>query len=151
MYGTARGEWRTTPRRAAVLEALRDRDDFVSAQSLHAALAADGTAVGLTTVYRTLRLLEAAGRVDVVRDSGGERFYRTRPDAGHRHYLVCRVCGLSLAVDSGEVEEWVARIARDIGFHAVHHTVELTGVCDGCRPGAGASTNRLMTGRCTDA
>lgn len=135
MYGTVHGEWRTTPQRAAVLEALHARGSFVSAQSLHAALAADGTAVGLTTVYRTLRLLEAAGHVDVVRDGDGERLYRPRPDDGHRHYLVCRECGLSLAVDSDEVERWVARIARDIGFHAVDHTVELTGVCDGCRPG----------------
>lgn len=135
MHGTARGEWRTTPQRAAVLNALRDCDDFVSAQSLHAVLSAEGVTVGLTTVYRTLRLLEAAGHVDVVRDSDGERFYRPRPDDGHRHYLVCRMCGLSLAVDSEEVEEWVTRIAREIGFHSVDHTVELTGVCDGCRPG----------------
>ncbi|CAL9361856.1 transcriptional repressor [Streptomyces sp. DH-12] len=135
MYGTARSEWRTTPRRAAVLGALHACDGFVSAQTLHAALAGDGVAVGLTTVYRTLRLLEAAGHVDVVRDSDGERLYRPRPDDGHRHYLVCRECGFSLAVDSDEVEQWVVRIARDIGFHSVDHTVELTGVCDGCRPG----------------
>lgn len=135
MHGTARGEWRTTPQRAAVLGALHACDGFVSAQTLHAALVTDGVAVGLTTVYRTLRLLEAAGHVDVVRDSDGERLYRPRPDGGHRHYLVCRECGLSLAVDSEEVERWVAGIARDLGFHAVDHTVELTGVCAGCRPG----------------
>ncbi|MFI2373503.1 Fur family transcriptional regulator [Streptomyces sp. NPDC018964] len=135
MHGRARGAWRTTPQRAAVLDALRARDVFVSAQGLHTALVADGTAVGLSTVYRTLRLLEAAGHVDVVRDGDGERLYRPRPDGGHRHYLVCRECGLGLAVDSEEVEEWVVRVARDIGFHAVDHTVELTGVCDGCRPG----------------
>ncbi|MFD7767380.1 Fur family transcriptional regulator [Streptomyces sp. NPDC059787] len=135
MHGRDRGAWRTTPQRTAVLDALRARDVFVSAQSLHATLVAGGTAVGLSTVYRTLRLLEAAGNVDVVRDGDGERLYRPRADDGHRHYLVCRECGLSLAVDSEDVEEWVARIARDIGFHAVDHTVELTGVCDDCRPG----------------
>ncbi|KJK37328.1 Fur family transcriptional regulator [Streptomyces variegatus] len=135
MHETARGEWRPTPQRAAVLEALRAADGFISAQALHAALVADGVTVGLTTVYRTLRLLETAGHVDVVRDSDGERLYRPRPDDGHRHYLVCRECGLSLAVDAEEVERWVTRIQRDIGFHAVNHTVELTGVCDGCLSG----------------
>jgi Fur family ferric uptake transcriptional regulator len=134
MYGTVLGGWRTTPQRAAVLGALHACDGLVSAQALHAALVADGVAVGLTTVYRTLRLLEAAGHVDVVRDSDGERLYRPRPGDGHRHYLVCRECGLSLEVDSEEVEQWVARIAHDIGFHAVDHTVELTGVCTGCHP-----------------
>ncbi|WAX76644.1 transcriptional repressor [Streptomyces sp. KMM 9044] len=71
----------------------------------------------------------------MARDSGGERLYRPRPDDGHRHFPVCRECGLGLAVDSEEVEQWVARITRDVGFHAVDHTVELTGVRDGCRPG----------------
>ncbi|GAA4557124.1 Fur family transcriptional regulator [Streptomyces collinus] len=131
MYGTTPGAWRTTPQRTAVLTALRACDGFISAQTLHAALLAEGVAVGLTTVYRTLRLLETAGHVDVVRDSDGERLYRPRPDEGHRHYLVCRECGLSLAVDAEEVERWVTRTARDIGFH----TVELTGVCDGCLSG----------------
>ncbi|MEC7051598.1 Fur family transcriptional regulator [Streptomyces collinus] len=135
MYGTTPGAWRTTPQRTAVLTALRACDGFISAQTLHAALLAEGVAVGLTTVYRTLRLLETAGHVDVVRDSDGERLYRPRPDEGHRHYLVCRECGLSLAVDAEEVERWVTRTARDIGFHAVTHTVELTGVCDGCLSG----------------
>ncbi|MFC9289835.1 transcriptional repressor [Streptomyces sp. NPDC057052] len=72
---------------------------------------------------------------DVVRDSEGERLYRPRPDDGHRHHLVCRDCGFSRAVDFEEVEQWVARIARDLGFHVVDHTVELTGVRAGCRTG----------------
>ncbi|WP_320781497.1 Fur family transcriptional regulator [Streptomyces sp. CRN 30] len=134
MYGTSRGEWRATPQRAAVLRALHLHDGFVSAQTLHAGLPADGVPVGLTTVYRTLRMLEAAGHVDVVRDGDGERLYRPRPAGGHRHYLLCRECDVSLAVDAEEVERWAARIARDTGFHAVAHTLELTGVCDGCRP-----------------
>ncbi|MFJ5731753.1 transcriptional repressor [Streptomyces paradoxus] len=89
--------------------------------------------MGLTTLYRTLRSLETAGRVDMVRD--GDRLCRTRPDEGHRHYLLCRECSLSLAGDAEEVERWVTRIARDIGFHAVSHTVELTGVGDDCLSG----------------
>lgn len=135
MYGTTLGEWRPTPQRAAVLQALTVCDGFTSAQTLHAALTADGVVVGLTTVYRTLRLLEASGQVDVVRDSDGERLYRPRPADGHRHYLLCRRCGLSLAVDSEEVERWAAEVARVTGFHHVDHTLELTGVCDTCHAG----------------
>ncbi|MFF5969610.1 transcriptional repressor [Streptomyces collinus] len=73
-----------------VLTALRACGGFISAQNPHAALVADGVAVGLTTGYRTLRLLETARHVDVVRDRDGERLFRPRPGEGHRHYLVCR-------------------------------------------------------------
>ncbi|WP_037639858.1 Fur family transcriptional regulator [Streptomyces bicolor] len=125
---------RTTRQRMAVMRALAGRQDFVSAQDLHALLVADGVRIGLTTVYRALRDLEASGGADVVRDDAGERLYRTRPADGHRHYLLCRACGRSRPVDSDVVEEWAGRIAADTGYAAVEHTVELTGICADCQP-----------------
>ncbi|MFE7623139.1 transcriptional repressor [Streptomyces sp. NPDC057509] len=111
---------------------LHNCADFVSARTLHAAAESAGIAVGLTIVYRTLHLLERSGHVDVVRDRSGERLYRPRPEEGHRHYVVCRNCGLSLAVESEPVERWAADTAARTGFTEVDHTVELTGVCTGC-------------------
>ncbi|MER6573654.1 Fur family transcriptional regulator [Streptomyces sp. NPDC001093] len=125
---------RTTRQRKAVTRALAGCQDFVSAQELHTLLLAGDHAIGLTTVYRALRELEADGGVDVVRDEIGGRLYRLRPADGHRHYLMCRGCGRSRPVDSEVVEEWAGRIAAATGFTAVEHTVELTGVCADCLP-----------------
>ncbi|WP_341846377.1 transcriptional repressor [Streptomyces regalis] len=125
---------RPTRQRSALVEALANCHDFVSAQDLYARMTADGTRIGLTTVYRGLRDLEAADAVDVIQASAGERLYRWRPTDEHRHYLICRACGSSRPVDSEVVEEWARRIAADSGFAAVEHTVELTGVCTGCQP-----------------
>ncbi|MBC9723821.1 transcriptional repressor [Streptomyces sp. TRM68367] len=125
---------RPTRQRSALLAALANCRDFVSAQDLHARMIADGIRIGLTTVYRALRDLEAAGAVDVVQAGAGERLYRWRPDDSHRHYLLCRACGSSRPVDSEVVEAWAGRIAAASGFAAVEHTVELTGVCVGCQP-----------------
>jgi Fur family ferric uptake transcriptional regulator len=127
-------DWRPTRQRSAVLGALRECPEFVSARELHAMLAATGGPVGLTTVYRALRALERTGHVDVVRDRAGERLYRLRPADGHRHYLVCRRCGLSRAVAAEAVERWADGVAEATGFAEVEHTVELTGICEGCRP-----------------
>jgi Fur family ferric uptake transcriptional regulator len=123
---------RKTRQRLAVLRTLVGCKDFVSAQELHALLVADAHSIGLTTVYRALRDLEAEGGVDVVRDEAGGRLYRRRPADGHRHYLICRCCGSSRPVDSEVVEQWADRIASDTGFAAVEHTVELTGLCTDC-------------------
>ncbi|GAA3994168.1 Fur family transcriptional regulator [Streptomyces marokkonensis] len=125
--------WRPTRQRRAVLGALHDRTGFTSAQELHEALEADGITIGLTTVYRTLRALDRSGRVDVVREKTGERLYRPRPTDGHRHYLVCRDCGVSTAVEADAVERWADDVAEATGFADVEHTVELTGVCVPCR------------------
>jgi Fur family ferric uptake transcriptional regulator len=107
--------------------------DFVSAQTLHAALLVTGSRVGLSTVYRTLTALAGTGRVDVVRDTNGERLFRYRPDSRHRHHLICRVCGLSLPLDSAPVETWAEHIAHESGFADVRLTVELTGIRTACR------------------
>jgi Fur family ferric uptake transcriptional regulator len=123
---------RRTPQRAIVVSGLIRSADFTGAQALHARLLADGEHVGLSTVYRTLTALAAAGRADVVRDPGGERLYRYRPSEEHRHYLLCRHCGLGLPVDAALVESWAALIAESSGYADVQHTVELTGTCPDC-------------------
>ncbi|GGU33225.1 Fur family transcriptional regulator [Streptomyces violascens] len=125
---------RRTAQRATVLAALIQAGGFVGARALHASLQRDGSHIGLSTVYRTLGALADAGRADVVRDRGGERLYRHRPSAEHRHYLLCRACGMSMPIDSAAVETWAEHIARSSGFAEVEHTVELTGLCPDCRP-----------------
>ncbi|QFG26254.1 Fur family transcriptional regulator [Actinomadura sp. WMMB 499] len=127
------GRW--SRRRVAIARILAECEDFVSAQRLHAVAAEGGLRVGLTTVYRALRELEAHGRVDVVRDGGGERLYRMRPSGEHAHYLLCRSCGHSRAVDAAVVETWAEDVSETAGFDEVEHTVELTGICTGCRRG----------------
>jgi Fur family ferric uptake transcriptional regulator len=129
-----RAQQRPTRQRSALLEALANRHDFVSAQDLHARMTEDGTRIGLTTVYRALRGLEAAGAVDVAQAGAGERLYRWRTGDRHRHYLICRACGHSRPVDSEVVEDWAGRIAESSGFASVEHTVELTGLCVDCQP-----------------
>ncbi|MFF7209616.1 Fur family transcriptional regulator [Streptomyces sp. NPDC008238] len=124
---------RRTPQRKWVLDALIDSNGFVSAQALYTRLVHLGSPVGLSTVYRTLRVLAESGRADIVRDTNGERLFRYRPSAEHRHYILCRRCGLSMAVEAAAVEAWAKTVATFSGFAEVEHTVELTGLCPQCR------------------
>jgi Fur family ferric uptake transcriptional regulator len=124
---------RRTAQRATVLRALMEAEGFVGARTLHASLRAAGSPIGLSTVYRTLGALAAADRADVVRTRVGERLFRHRPAPEHRHYLLCRNCGLGMSIDAEDVESWAERITRLSGFDEVEHTVELTGICPDCR------------------
>ncbi len=139
--GRRRSEWqshvalgaRTVGRRAVVEDVLADCGEFLSAQQLHSLAVARGVRVGLTTVYRTLHDMEIRGRADVFLDANGTRQYRTRPPDGHQHYLICRFCGTSRALDSAALEDWVRRVGADAGFALLEHVVQLTGVCAPCR------------------
>ncbi len=125
-------EPRRTRQRAAVDEVLDQSDDFISAQDLHAALRSKGADVGLATVYRTLQALADDGRVDVLRNAGGEAVYRRCARDEHHHHLVCRACGATVEVTGPAVERWASSVAGRHGYVDVSHTVEIFGTCPSC-------------------
>lgn len=125
------GSVRSTRQRAAISGLLEKLDDFRSAQELHDELRTRGENIGLTTVYRTLQSMSAAGLLDTLRNDTGESVYR-RCSTDHHHHLVCRGCGCTVEVGDREVETWAARVAAEHGFRDVSHTIEIFGTCSGC-------------------
>ena len=97
---------RATRQRAAVVALLESVDGFRSAQELYDELRQRGENIGLTTVYRNLQALAAAGLVDMVRNDTGESVYRRCSTGDHHHHLVCRVCGKAVEVEGPAVEKW---------------------------------------------
>jgi len=122
---------RATRQRAAISALLDKIDDFRSAQELHDELRRRGEGIGLTTVYRTLQQMAAAGLIDTLRTDTGEAVYR-RCSTDHHHHLVCRTCGSTVEVKGSQVETWAAEVAARHGFSDVSHTVEVFGVCSAC-------------------
>ncbi|MGI8881666.1 MAG: Fur family transcriptional regulator [Jatrophihabitans sp.] len=106
---------------------------FRSAQTVFSALRADGSGVGLSTVYRHLQVLADSGAADTVQTAAGEVLYRYCGDTKrHHHHLVCRRCGTTVEVAGPAVERWAGKVATDNGFVDVDHTVELLGLCATC-------------------
>jgi Fur family transcriptional regulator, ferric uptake regulator len=128
---------RVTRQGEAIDAMLRTADGFRTAQDLYGELRAQGSSVGLTTVYRHLKVLADAGEIDVVHRPDGEAQYRlcfpTKTDRSappdHHHHLVCRVCGRAVEVDGPEVEQWAERVAKAAGYTQISHTVEVFGLC----------------------
>ena len=122
---------RQTKQRTAVAALLGEIDEFRSAQQLYDDLRKRGDSVGLTTVYRALQSLTAAGEVDSITSDDGETVYRKCSDA-HHHHLVCRKCGKTVEITGPTVESWAVGVAKENGFTEVSHTMELFGLCAQC-------------------
>ena len=122
---------RSTRQRAAIAALLDKLDDFRSAQELHDELRRRGEGIGLTTVYRTLQQMAAAGVVDALRTDTGEAVYR-RCSSHHHHHLVCRHCGRTIEVEGPTVERWAEQIAQAHNFTEIDHTIEISGRCAAC-------------------
>jgi Fur family ferric uptake transcriptional regulator len=123
---------RNTWQRAAVREALGEREGFVSAQELHTALKAAGSPIGLATVYRALADLAGDGAADSLQSADGENLYRACVSPGHHHHLICRSCGRTVEIEADAIEEWAAQVAAAHGFRDPQHVVDVFGTCSEC-------------------
>ena len=126
---------RYTRGRRTVVAALAESDGPVSATQLHAVT---GDAVPLSSLYRTLTVLEDAGVVvPHFAAKGITRYELAEWITGHHHHVICIECG---AVEDIEVphqfEAQVRRLVDAIGdvvsFTAVSHTLEIEGRCARC-------------------
>ena len=116
----------------AVLAALGTSPRFRTAQHLFSKLRADGSVVGLTTVYRNLRRLADEGAIHAVQLPDRQVAYRLCSDDVPHHHLVCMQCGAGVEIKSPEIEELVVDIAASRGYSEVNHRMEIFGLCPAC-------------------
>jgi Fur family ferric uptake transcriptional regulator len=117
---------RMTGQRKVILTVLADATDHPDAAELYRrAYAVDGS-VSLSTVYRTLRLLEDRGVIQRhAFDEGRSRFENT--DAEHHDHLIDVDTGVVMEFRSDRIEKLQAEIARELGYEIVRHRLELYG------------------------
>jgi Fur family ferric uptake transcriptional regulator len=119
-----------TPQRQLVLDAVHQLG-HATAEQVHGVVQRTADSVNITTVYRTLELLEEVGLVTHTHLSHGAPTYH--PASRHPHiHLVCRRCGLIEEVDPALLRPVAERLQADRGFVVDIAHVALFGVCAGC-------------------
>jgi Fur family transcriptional regulator, ferric uptake regulator len=125
----ARG-YRMTTQRQLVLDAVtalrHGTPDEICAE-----VQRTSSAVNISTVYRTLELLEAVGLVTHTHLGHGAPTYHAASDEDHLH-LVCRDCGAVTETDVAVADGLVRQIAADHGFVVDVGHFAIYGRCPGC-------------------
>lgn len=124
---------RATRQAEALSQVLADLPEFRSAQDIHGELRHRGERIGLATVYRQLQVLSQDGAIDTLRDRNGEILYRRCRTSAHHHHVTCRSCGHCVEVEGPAIERWAERVATEAGFTEIEHTMEIFGLCAGCK------------------
>lgn len=123
----ARGLRITRPRRA-LLGALIRSPDPQSAEQLHERI---GKEEDLVTVYRNLDAFERAGLLLRAHAENGKALFHLSADHRHYHLVICRICHAAKVIEDCDGDRF-ERLAREQGYTAVTHTLELHGVCAKC-------------------
>ena len=123
--------YRLTPQRQLVLEAVGELG-HATPEDVAAAVRRTASGVNISTVYRTLELLEELGLVQHTHLGHGAPTYSVSTDDDHVH-LVCRNCGEVQEAEADLLGEAVRRLAQERGFTLDVGHVALFGSCASCR------------------
>jgi len=126
---------RFTNTRRVIVRTLARAGGPRTAAELHKAL---GDRVPLSSLYRTLTVLDEAGVLERSHDAQGvARYEPAEWLLGHHHHLVCVECGAVEDIQIApqvevEVGNLVERIAGDSGYSVRGHKIDIEGVCRSC-------------------
>ena len=129
---------RLTAQRQLVLDAV-DRLGHATPEQIHVAVTKTAAGVNITTIYRTLELLEGLGLVTHTHLSHGAPTYHMAGEHAHVH-LVCRDCGQITEVPPDTLGPLADRLAAERGFLVDIGHVALFGRCGACAVAAPAGS-----------
>ncbi|MBN1644208.1 MAG: transcriptional repressor [Dehalococcoidales bacterium] len=124
--------YRMTPQRLMIVEAVENSTDHISADEIYSRVRAKYPNVNVSTVYRTLELLEQLGLVTRT-DLGGGRVVYHPIAKGHHHHLVCKECGAIIDLDESVLSGLKESLLRQYQFVADLRHLGIQGVCVNCR------------------
>lgn len=131
----ARG-YRLTPQRQLVLEAV-DRLGHATVEDVATEVRRTASGVNISTVYRTLELLEELELVTHTHLGHGAPTYHAATLDAHVH-LVCRSCDGVEEVAPATIQGLVDQLAAERGFTVDVGHFAIFGECRGCREAATA-------------
>lgn len=115
----------TRPRRI-ILRILAERADHPDAMAIFRRAVRLDDSISLSTVYRTMKLLEDHGAIQRHAFEGGPSRFEPA-DGGHHDHLIDIDTGNVIEFHSERIEELQDEIARSLGYEIVHHRLELYG------------------------
>ncbi len=122
--------YRLTPQRELVLAAVESLG-HATPDEVYAEVRTRSEAINLSTVYRTLELLDELGLIRHAHLSDRAPTYHSA--RGHEHsHLVCRRCQRSFSVGRAEVERALAPLVAERGFVPDYGHLAVFGTCAEC-------------------
>lgn len=122
----ARG-MRMTGQRRVIARVIGNAQDHPDVEELYRRASKIDDKISISTVYRTVRLLEESGIIERHDFREGRARYEQMPDEHHDHLIDLRT-GKVTEFRSEEIEKLQEAIARKLGYKLVDHRLELYAV-----------------------
>jgi Fur family ferric uptake transcriptional regulator len=124
--------FRLTPQREMVLSVMHQIKDFATAEEIHDRVQAFSSAVDISTVYRTLELLQDFRMIASVDPGDGKRRYQLLGVDDRHLHLVCRSCGKIIAANLESAQPFIQQLEEQYGFQVDVDDLTVPGLCLVC-------------------
>jgi Fur family transcriptional regulator, ferric uptake regulator len=122
---------RMTPQRQLILDAVAAMHGHVSADQVYQQVVRVFPDVNISTVYRTLEVLEELGVVRHTHFHAGVAQYERTDEAPH-HHMLCSRCGSDFELDLDVLQPLADELKRRYGFQADLAHSAIVGLCRAC-------------------
>ena len=133
--------YKVTVGRQAILDILHRSNKHLSAEDIYLKVHEVYPSVGLTTVYRTLEILEKSGLIFKF-DFGDKRaryeLASSEKEENHHHHLVCTNCNCVIDymdfIDQEVklLKETEKELSKKYNFTITNHLIQFYGLCEKC-------------------
>jgi Fur family ferric uptake transcriptional regulator len=125
--------FRLTPQREIVLSVLHKMDGPAPVEDLYREVQRISAAVDISTIYRTLDLLQKFDLAMAVEPGDGQRLYKLLGTEGPHMHLICKECGAVIGIETSPAEPLASYLLEHYGFELDIDHLSLPGLCEDCR------------------
>ena len=128
-----KGNYRITPERFLVLDAVMSFDGHFDADELYLRVKTNGMRVSRATVYNTLELLQECGVVAKYRFGDTHSRYEKTFGKPHHDHLICLQCGDIIEFVNNKIETLQNEVCLENNFKPQSASLQIFGTCAKCR------------------
>lgn len=122
-----------TQQRETILDVFLQSKRHLTVEELHSLVKYRDPSIGLTTVYRTMKLFCECDLARANYFQEGKVRYEQQYKTEHHDHMICLKCGDALEFVNDQIERLQEKVAHKYGFHMTHHRMEIFGYCEKCQ------------------
>lgn len=140
----AKKRLKKTQQRETILQVFLQSKRHMTVEELHNQVKYRDPSIGLTTVYRTIKLFCDCNLARANHFEEGRVRYEQQYKTAHHDHMICVKCGETIEFVNDQIERLQEKVAAKYGFHMVHHRMEIFGFCEQCRKEEKKDTAELL-------
>ncbi|MGB3298971.1 MAG: transcriptional repressor [Phormidesmis sp.] len=128
--------WQMTPQRETILRTFQDLPEghHLSAEDLCDLLKNHDHPIGLSTIYRNLKLMSRMGILRELELAEGQKRYEiNQPAPHHHHHMICVRCSKTVEFRQDSVLKVGAKTAEREGYQLLDCQLSIHAVCPACQ------------------